>query len=429
MRDAIYDDQYVSYVVKNSLDKIKEYGRIVAGINIEINGAKVTNEQLCQLWDKADAGFQKMQPWFYIPWYISEENMITDKVKDGLITHKEEIEEVCDLQDALGILIFPNRKVGFQKEQEDFFSLVTYAETTPNFEQDKKFIERVKLHVQNYGWMKTYFFVYLEPLSESELINKIKAAIENKSRPDFELQQKIQQKNASLAAKLEKTLNKDASLIKHINQARDFAYVLTAGVDEGMRVGYALRNFYDLVASRIEIKKEELQDLTSAEIHAALKGIQKIDFKELERRQTAYTYALLSGETYIASGEHGKMISNRIDEVVNKTDTNISEFNGHSASRGHAKGKVKIALLPQDSYSLKDGEVLVCSMTGPDYVPAMKRASAVVTDEGGLLSHAAIMSREFGKPCIVGTKIATKVLKDGDIVEVDANKGIVRILN
>lgn len=65
-------------------------------------------------------------------------------------------------------------------------------------------------------------------------------------------------------------------------------------------------------------------------------------------------------------------------------------------------------------------------MTSPEYVPAMKRSGAVITDEGGLLSHAAIVARELGKPCIVGTKIATKVLKDGDLVEVDANKGVVR---
>ncbi len=77
---------------------------------------------------------------------------------------------------------------------------------------------------------------------------------------------------------------------------------------------------------------------------------------------------------------------------------------------------------------MEKGEILVCSMTTPDYLPAMKRAIAIVTDEGGLLSHASIISRELGKVCIVGTKIATKVLKDGDLIEVDADKGIVRKL-
>ena len=67
-------------------------------------------------------------------------------------------------------------------------------------------------------------------------------------------------------------------------------------------------------------------------------------------------------------------------------------------------------------------------MTTPDYVSAMKLASAFVTDEGGLLCHASIIARELKKPCIIGTKIATKVLKDGDLVEVNANEGFVRII-
>ena len=74
------------------------------------------------------------------------------------------------------------------------------------------------------------------------------------------------------------------------------------------------------------------------------------------------------------------------------------------------------------------GDVLVSPMTSPDFVLAMKKASAVITDAGGITCHAAIVSRELKIPCIVGTKIATKVLKDGDLVEVNANKGIVKII-
>ena len=68
-------------------------------------------------------------------------------------------------------------------------------------------------------------------------------------------------------------------------------------------------------------------------------------------------------------------------------------------------------------------------MTSPDYVPAMQRAAAIVTDEGGITSHAAIVARELGLPCIVGTVHATKSLKNGDRVEVDAFTGVVRKIN
>ena len=92
-------------------------------------------------------------------------------------------------------------------------------------------------------------------------------------------------------------------------------------------------------------------------------------------------------------------------------------------------GKVRIINTSKDLTKIKKNEVLVAEMTSPEYIYAMRQASAVITDEGGLTCHAAIVTRELDIPCIVGTKIASKVLHDGDLVEVDANKGVVRILD
>lgn len=100
---------------------------------------------------------------------------------------------------------------------------------------------------------------------------------------------------------------------------------------------------------------------------------------------------------------------------------------GQIGSPGIARGRVRI--ISEDmigNVTLNPDEVLVCDMTTPAYVPLMQRAAAIITDRGGILCHAAIVARELGKPCIVGTKNATQVLKDGDMVEVDAEKGIVR---
>lgn len=77
---------------------------------------------------------------------------------------------------------------------------------------------------------------------------------------------------------------------------------------------------------------------------------------------------------------------------------------------------------------VKKGDILVARLTTPDFVMAMEKAAAIVTDIGGLTSHAAIVSRELGIPCVVGTETATQILKDDDLVEVDANKGIVKII-
>ena len=106
----------------------------------------------------------------------------------------------------------------------------------------------------------------------------------------------------------------------------------------------------------------------------------------------------------------------------------ISIIKGQIAARGFAKGRVRIIISKSKIKDFKNGEILVSSMTTPEYVPAMKKAKAIITDEGGITCHAAIVSREMKKPCIIGTKIATRVLKDGDFVEVDADKGVVEII-
>ncbi|MDO8579300.1 MAG: PEP-utilizing enzyme, partial [bacterium] len=105
------------------------------------------------------------------------------------------------------------------------------------------------------------------------------------------------------------------------------------------------------------------------------------------------------------------------------------ELKGLIASKGIARGKVKIILKIHDMINMEKGDILVSSMTRPEMTPAMKLAAAIVTDEGGVTSHAAIVSRELGIPCIIGTKQATHILKDGDLVEVDADSGIVRIIS
>lgn len=102
--------------------------------------------------------------------------------------------------------------------------------------------------------------------------------------------------------------------------------------------------------------------------------------------------------------------------------------NGTSASLGTATGRVRICTNIESIGRVREGDILIASMTRPEFVPAMKKAAAIVTDEGGVTCHAAIVSRELGKPCVIGTRIATRVFHDGDIVEVNANHGIVRKL-
>lgn len=100
---------------------------------------------------------------------------------------------------------------------------------------------------------------------------------------------------------------------------------------------------------------------------------------------------------------------------------------GQAASPGQATGNVRIIKRKNQISTLLPGEILVSPMTTPDFIPAMKKAAAIITDEGGITCHAAIVSRELKKPCIIGTKFATQILKDGNYVEVNATNGIIKI--
>ena len=98
------------------------------------------------------------------------------------------------------------------------------------------------------------------------------------------------------------------------------------------------------------------------------------------------------------------------------------------ASPGKAVGKVNICQTLDDIKNFKEGEILVTTMTRPEFISAMSKSAAIVTNEGGITSHAAVIARELRKPCLIGTKCATKMLKNGMLVEVNANHGVVKVL-
>ena len=110
-------------------------------------------------------------------------------------------------------------------------------------------------------------------------------------------------------------------------------------------------------------------------------------------------------------------------------DSNTTLFYGQTASVGGiVKGKARLLRSREEMHKVEEGDIIVAPMTIPEFLPAMKKASAFVNDEGGMLSHAAVVAREMKKPCIVDTKFATQVIKDGDELEVNADSGMVRIL-
>ncbi|HFC76915.1 MAG TPA: hypothetical protein ENJ27_01660 [Candidatus Moranbacteria bacterium] len=151
------------------------------------------------------------------------------------------------------------------------------------------------------------------------------------------------------------------------------------------------------------------------------------DISTLKKRQQEYFFykgkiiTELEKEIF-AKKNNLKIIDEKISSFKKRS------FKGNIACPGKSIGKIKKITSIETMSKIKKDEILVTSMTTPDLMAVSKNFSAIITDEGGITCHAAIVSRELGIPCIIGTKIATQVLHDGDLVEVDADDGVVRIL-
>jgi len=181
-----------------------------------------------------------------------------------------------------------------------------------------------------------------------------------------------------------------------------------------------LGKLFEMAGKKLGVSKESATLVTPYELKDVLNGKLLISKEELEERNTASYIVRKNAELDIESGTP-KFVGDYLSQRG-------KELKGQIAFKGKAEGTVKIVNIPKQIEKIEQGDILVSINTNPSIMPAIKKAGAIVTDEGGALCHAAIISRELKIPCITGTKHATDILKDGDRVIVDAEKGIVKKL-
>jgi len=207
---------------------------------------------------------------------------------------------------------------------------------------------------------------------------------------------------------------------------RDLGYYKWAREHEFVQALYNLKAVQDELGRRCGLTTIEAKYLLHYEWKAALEN--PAVFKEIAQKRVQNSLLVIkaNGETEFLAGDEAKARYAAMEFFEQSVDADARELKGMPARAGKARGTVKIINSVEDMEKMREGDVLVSAATSPQIVAAMKKASAIVTDEGGITCHAAIVSRELGIPCVVGTKIATKAFKDGDIVEVDAVTGFVK---
>lgn len=273
---------------------------------------------------------------------------------------------------------------------------------------------KIKKLYKKYNWIPC-LDIHNKPWTFNEFKNHLKEFRKNIQKTRMSYIEAVKQLKLN---KKEKKILDDARLFAYIKDSRD----------DFRRKGifYIQSSLFKELSNRLGVEIHDLAYLLEDEIKNCIAKNIKADRILIESRKKGFITMYDNQKNVLClSGEQIKYGLVSLGLIKEAIDANLQ---GNPASRGTAQGKVAIVKGVKDLLNVNKGDILVAVTTHPDYVPAMQKASAIVTDEGGVTSHAAIVSREIGIPCIVGTKTATKTLHNGDIIEVDGNTGIVKVI-
>ena len=333
-----------------------------------------------------------------------------------------------NITEIVGIITYPEEHTPLFNSQFDLLQIAKEIQDKKLKEKDKK--DRLQEWLGNYGYIPVNFNE--EPWSIEDANNQLNDFLEKNAEEEINRLTNNHSKKASEAkTKLKEINNEEISTLAkalaegtYLNEFRKnifsrvslgfrsiFAKIAKIGGSDNWRDCFYLtpKEMSQLIEGETISIKDLIKERENIGIRATEEGNIFLNDEDLEKFKQ-YIEVL-----------HGKAESSKSLEAV-------ETIKGFTASKGNVKGIVKVILSSKDFHKLEAGDILVTTMTSVDFVPIMEKAAAFITNEGGITSHAAIVSRELDKPCIIGTQNATQILKDGDLVEVDADNGVVRIL-
>jgi phosphohistidine swiveling domain-containing protein len=200
--------------------------------------------------------------------------------------------------------------------------------------------------------------------------------------------------------------------------------VRTARRELWLRVRAAYGPHLAAMARALALEPQDLHLLTHEELD---RGLAEGALPDLAARRQGAALLALDGGLFVLTGpEAARLLGHAASAEPARPAAEV--LRGLGASPGRARGRVRVLRGAQDAGKVARGDILVTDMTQPDLVLACERSAAIVTDLGGMLCHAAIVSRELGIPCVLGTGRATSWLRDGDVVEVDGEAGTVTLV-
>lgn len=338
------------------------------------------------------------------------------------------------------VLTTPEKTVWIQEEETSLIEILALVCQNPHLAslaRDEKsdeffhvvsnmFGSELEVHVKKYFWIR--YEQEGEILSGKHFCNELAKMLRDgvdattASNSVNERRLRAKEQFDSISSKV--VLNSEA---KHfLEVARKFVYWKLHLREVKVRFYCCADKLLDEAAKRLNLDRYQVRHLTVEELTGALRGTIKLDTVSLDKRMEYSVFHFASGRITVYEGQNARDIFSVVkQESVVATDS----VSGVCAFPGLVDGLVKQVLDVDDGDHFLKGSVLVAYMTDVGVVPAMKKASAIVTDVGGVTCHASIIAREFGIPCLIGTKIGTKVLLNGYTVRVNATDGFSTVLS
>lgn len=284
-------------------------------------------------------------------------------------------------------------------------------------DQIKKYIKKFDCYKSNYAHADHISYREIEEEMKKYLIDHQKLKSEMQRLENYSLEQ---EKKISIVLRKHKLNNNPLFFFNRLTYWREIRK------QTNLMGIHVLFDILKNISVKTGIDAKYLAFISFDEVENVLRGL--INKEILRKRMEDGLYIIMERNGYrIYEGEEAISLMNESEKRFSQGGEK-DIICGQVASQGYAKGIARIVLGLSDFGKFQEGEVLVTGMTRPEFVPLMKKAIAIVTNEGGITSHAAIVSRELDKPCIIGTKNATQLIHDGDLVEVRAHHGTVRIL-
>lgn len=385
------------------------------------NLATKTDEQLKEIAKEGMEGLVNLSAYLLVP--LSLQEFFEESIKHRL---SKSIKDKKVIKKYFEILTTPS------KQNVGYFEQVAILKLAKHYKKTKK-IHNLQMEIEKYlfefdslgvkygvgkRWTKKDIFERVSYLSKQKPEKRLESILPTQKRYNKEVK------------KVLSTIEADKYFKKLVKITRLYVYLRTYRTDIISGAFANMFPLFDEIGKRNNLEVEFIIECLPNEILNF-----RFPRKEsiIERAKSSMIRGI-NGKLYYAFGKKAVQIRKNLLKKVDKDLTkenyvaNIDEIKGDIASRGLVRGVVKIVLDNSELKKINEGDILVSPMTTPDFIPAMEKASAFVTDEGGILCHAAIVSREMQKPCIISTRNATHILKDGDFVEVDAHKGTVKII-